>query len=483
MRSPHPEQWRQRNQQKKAAGRRLLTLTASNRHTLTAHWLDPQDGSVHAESLSHAGTFPSLTPVLPEVAWDEREIHDLFGDVPEDHPDLRPLVRTPRWPQAFHPLARAQASPPNWHDVEPDNPAKLVAGEGITVMKVGPTHAGVIESGHFVFSLIGENVLHLDLHLFQNHRGIEALLEQRPVAAVAPLVTRICAADTVSHQTNWALAIEAMAGYQSAEELRWRRVILLEAERVLSHLNDLAQIPAGVGFQVAQQRALAMKETWQRGLKALFGHRLLFDTVGPGWAQKPSIDGIFILIDNLRQAFKPWRALVQSHHGFMDRMHAVGVVRQASAERLGAEGVAARAAGTSFDARTTMPLYQGLSIVPVVQRGGDVQARFLVRLDELEASLRIIEESATRLRRSPTADPPWVLPHDLTGHVVTYTESPHGLNVHDVEIQAGRTARYHVRPATYRNWPLLAHAVAGNAVADFPLINKSFELCYSCTDR
>lgn len=475
--------WKHQNQLHKDSGHELLTLTANRRGKLTSVWLDPDD---HRQSFLDLdlvdGSFPSLAASLPETAWDEREIHDLFGYIPLGHPDPRPLIRTPRWPKDFLPLRSAQLSP-GWLEVEPDLPALQVEGDGVTIMKVGPTHAGIIESGHFVFSIIGENVLHLDAHLFQNHRGIEALLEGKTVGEVSPLVTRICAADSVSNQTNWASAVEQLAGFIPSERLLLNRIILLEAERVLSHLNDLAQIPAGVGYQVAHQRALAMKELWQRGLQSLFGHRFLFETVHPGSAVSAPADAVSEIVHAVRRHWVPWRQVVMGHHGFTNRMSGVGTTPLDQVIRMGAQGVTSRAAGKEFDARQSIPWYGEVFEGPVIRTSGDVLARFELRLDEVEASLRIIEKAARMTYKTPFQDQPFTVPEDIDGRAVAFSESPHGLNVHDVSLSQGRVSRYHVRAATYRNWPLVAQTVAGNAVADFPLINKSFELCYSCTDR
>lgn len=474
--------WIDHNQKNKQAHRELLTLTASRGGTVRATWLGVGGQQFVVDQAVIDGTFPSLTLTLPELAWDEREIHDLFGYVPEGHPDLRPLIRTPRWPSDWFPLQDPSHSV-SWRDVEPDIPSRRVEGDGITIMKVGPTHAGIIESGHFVFSLMGENVLHLDAHLFQNHRGIEALLEGKPLEQVGPVISRTCAADSVSHQTNWALAVEGLAGFQAPPALIQRRVMLLENERVLSHLNDLAQIPAGVGFQVAHQRALALKEYWQRCMGALYGHRLLFDTVAPGRAEWAPYDEIRGALRGFRDRWEPWRRLVDGHQAFHDRLLGVGRTTLAQVTRFGAQGISARAAGKPFDARQALPWYEDRFAIPVTESAGDVAARFAVRIGEVEASVQIIEAAAAACGRTPPADPPFTAAPDLGGRIVTFTESPHGLNAHDVTVTNGRVLRYHIRAGTYRNWPLLAQAMAGNMLADFPLINKSFELCYSCTDR
>ncbi|POB11325.1 NADH-quinone oxidoreductase subunit C [Sulfobacillus sp. hq2] len=480
-----PAQWIQANEHAKQAKSHLLALTAYSDRRLRSDWLK-EDGDMLTYEVDVAdGTFPSLTPSLPEVSWDEREIHDLFGYIPQGHPDMRPLIRTPRWPRKFFPMMMEapQFVPDDECDV--GNPPRVVDGDGVTIMTVGPTHAGIIESGHFVFSIMGENVLHLDLHLFQNHRGVESWLQGLPVTSVAAVVSRICGADTVSHQVNWTMAVEHLAGQEPRPEVVQQRLLLLESERVLNHLNDLAQIPAGVGFAVANQRAMAMKEMWQRAMHQLTGHRLLFDTVSPHRTVRIEPSLLLTLIAEMRQVWAPWRKWVEGHHGFQDRMAGTGVVTQEEAWRLGAQGVVARASGLGFDARLLTPGYGDLDWTPACESRGDVAARFRVRLHEVEESWRILEQVARNLIGAPDPESSGVgaiLP-DLSGDITTYTESPHGLNAHVISLDHGRVRRYHVRSGTFRNWPLMVKAVSGGAVGDFPLINKSFELCYSCTDR
>ncbi len=477
------KEWITNNVRRKNLGAHVLGVTAFAGGHIAVHWLMPSGQIVQDNWDMHGLEFPSLTVELPEMAWDEREIHDVFGYRPQGHPDLRALVRNPRWPDEFYPMAGLNApQKPPWREVAPNNPEQTVEGEGVTIMKVGPTHAGIIESGHFVFSIIGENILHLDLHLFQNHRGVEGQLQGRLIGSVAPLISRICGADTVSHQTNLAMAVEEMAGYQVPDEIKWQRILLLESERILSHLNDLAQIPAGVGFSVANQKALTMKERWQRGLAVIFGHRLLFDTVHPGKSLAMDTAALGALITQLQREWRPWRSLVQGHHGFQDRMKGVGMVRQSDALRFGGQGVVARASGLTFDARQLMPLYHGWHVDYASETSGDVSGRFKVRLDEVEASWRLMQWVLQRYQIH-SALPFWEPPTDLIGQAATFSESPHGLNAHIVAVDRGKVIRYHVRSGTFRNWPLLSKAVAGNAVGDFPLINKSFELCYSCLDR
>lgn len=474
--------WVTINAMHRQQGDELLALTGFRDQKIKAHWL-LADGSIAREQVRcSSDRFMTLTTILPEVAWDEREIYDLFGYTPIAHPDLRPLLRTQRWPDDFYPLRAAMPDRPLWRDGEPDQAMKVVQGEGIVIMKVGPTHAGIIESGHFVFSVMGENILCLDAHLFQKHRGIEALLQGKSFPAIQPMIARLCGSDSVSHQYNLLQSIEQVTDRHVSEVVQYRRILVAESERILSHLNDLAQIPAGVGFAVAHQKGLALKELWQRGMAVIFGHRFLFDAMyGEVFTQEDKLH-FLSLITSFEALWAKWVKLTEKNVAFHDRMRGVGKVTRQDAKQLGAVGVARRATGEKSDMRKYMPLYQVVDFTVATALGGDVEARFQVRLLEVESSLSILRQTLARMG-DPSKEEPFVVPSDLTGETVTFSESPHGLNVHVIQWLDGKIDRYHIRSGSYRNWPVLAKAVEGNVVADFPLINKSFELCYSCTDR
>lgn len=458
--------WQEQNAREKRAGSTLLALTAGLGPDLLAHWLSPE-GTIRTYRVAAENRrVPSLTPVLPEVGYDEREISDEWGIMPIGHPDLRPLIP-------------GRKGGPTACEL----PIRTVEGDGVTVMTVGPSHAGIIESGRFVFSLMGENILHLDLHLFQKYRGLERLLEGRPLDAVGPLISRVCGSDSVSHQVNWVGLLEQAAGYEPPEPVLWGRILLLEAERVLSHLNDVAQIPAGTGFQVAHQKGLALKERWQEGIARIVGRRWLFDTIRRGGVQAGQTADWRQLLEEMKPLWHRWRHLVESHHGFHDRMTGVGRLTETDAQALGAAGVVARASGIRWDARLYQPLYRALGLRPTTETRGDVFARFRVRLDEIEEAWRIMEAILAAAPASLTVTGFDGLDIDVDGTWVAFSESPHGLNAHVVTLEQGRIRRYHIRSGSYRNWPAMAFTVRGNLVGDFPLINKSFELCYSCHDR
>jgi Ni,Fe-hydrogenase III large subunit/Ni,Fe-hydrogenase III component G len=432
-------------------------------------------------------SLPSLTPVLPAVHWDEREARDLLGVLPHGHPDPRRLVLPDDWPEGLHPLRRDVP----W-DVQPPPAApgwapRLAEGEGVVLMPVGPVHAGIIESGHFAFSLMGESILHLDLRLFQKHRGVEKVLEGRAWEEAGPLVERTCAACSASHQAAWCEAGEQLLRWELPPRAVHLRTILLECERLYNHLHDVAAIPAGTGFAVAAMEGAALKERLLRLQEAVFGHRYLFGTIRPGGVARDLPGGdvprLRAELGRLRLRLGRLGQRMLRHPGFMDRATGTGVLPRGLAADLGAVGPSARASGLARDLRLDRPYlaYRALAPLVVTEEAGDVAARLRVRLRESDVTCELLDRLLHGLPGGPWRGE---APREVAeGLGIGCNESPRGANVHYVALQEGRIARYRIRSASFANWPLLMAAVPGNLIGDFPLINKSFELCYACCDR
>ena len=436
-----------------------------------------------------AAAYPSITPLVPAAHWDEREARDLLGIVPLGHPDPRRLVLHERWPRGYHPLRKdvpASERPPM---ADRTFVPFAVHGEGVYQLPVGPIHAGVIEPGHFRFSAIGERVLHLDARLFFTHRGLEKLAEGRSFAAAAPLVERACGVCTVTHALAFSQAVEALSDTRIPERAAWARVVLAELERTYNHVGDLGNICAGIGFHPGAARLGALKERLLRLNEELTGHRYLMGTVGIG-GLRADLDqaGIERLRAELpvvdRELAAAIRAVIRSD-GVRDRTHGTGVVPRATAEMLGALGVTARASGLAVDLRCDEPYarYAVLAVEPTVAAGGDVAARFDVRAREAHASIRLVLDSLDALPGGPVVAEPTRTP-SVGLSTIAGVEGPRGAS--RLWLRAGSEGtvdRVHLRSASFANWPVLAAAVPGDLVPDFPLINKSFELCYACTDR
>jgi Ni,Fe-hydrogenase III large subunit len=409
-------------------------------------------------------TVESIVGLLPALAWDEREARDLYGVTFAGHAPHRPLVH--------HPADLASWTTP-------------VFGEDVHQVAVGPIHAGVIESGHFRFHLVGERVLKLDPQLFSKHRGLERAAEGHTAAEAHPVIQRACAACAVTNAVAYAQSVEQARGLWPDEDLRRMRTLLLELERMYNHLNDIGAVCASIGFAAGTMIFAAFKERAQRVNMLLLGHRFLFDTVGvavgsaaidPADAARARIE-----VDELRgDALRAWRQVLFDA-SVRDRFVGAGVLSSGDAARLGTVGPQARASGLDHDVREESPRlwYPGFRAALPPEPAGDVAARVEARAVELAATFAIVDDLL--------ADPPGpggTDAFDLPGRFgVGRVESPRGETVCAVELDGGTVARVHLRTGSYANWPSVARAAEGGIVPDFPLVNKSFELCYACVDR
>jgi Ni,Fe-hydrogenase III large subunit len=394
----------------------------------------------------------SIVEEHPAAVWPEREAHDLYGIEFEGHDPMRPLID--------HVEGRTSWQVP-------------VRGHGSHDVAVGPIHAGVIESGHFRFHVVGERILHLDLRLFYKHRGLERAAEGTQIEFGIVYAHRACAACAVSNSIAYARAAERVLGIEETGDMARSRSLLLELERLYNHLHDLSAICAGVGFAAGAMAFAALKERAQRLNDELFGHRFLFGTVAVGQSVLIRVGSAAREVDAIiGDEATVWKEML-FNASVQDRLAGAGVLNHASAVKLGAVGPTARAAGVAIDARSDVE-----PAVPA-NASGDAAARAEVRHLELQATgLRLRKLLGADLKESRAE-----AHGDGDSVGIGRVESPRGETVCCLEAKDGAVTRFHLRTASYRNWPALAEAVAGNILPEFPLINKSFELCYACADR
>ena len=461
-----PKHWRETVAGALARGARFASAWATRRTDGTTwHALLVSPGATCVLTTDvGAGKVDSIIDIVEAAAWDEREGHDLYGLEFDGHEPMRALVA--------HPEDSAAWTIP-------------VTGDGVHEVAVGPIHAGVIESGHFRFHVVGERILAMDPRLFYKHRGLERAAEGHSADEALPFVGRACAACAVANTVAYAHAVENALGLWPDRELREQRTMLLELERLYNHLHDISAICAGVGFAPGSMAFAALKDRAQRINERAVGHRFLFGCVA---VAKGTIEldqrAVNFALSELRDlrvdAAAAWRDL--EFAGTMQaRLDDVGVLAREDARRLGAVGPAARAAGERNDVRSASPRLWYWDFAPAVVAGstGDVAARLRLRAAELETTCDILEDMLARPVRPGTA----THEREPTEIGIGRVESPRGATTCSVELDQGRVARLHLRTGSYANWPALAHATAGNLLPDFPLINKSFELCYACVDR
>lgn len=433
--------------------------------------------------------FPSVTPSVTAAHWHERELQDMFGLRPVGHPDPRRLVLHENYPRHFHPLRKDTAA----GEMPPVQEGRTFTypraeGEGVFDVPVGPIHAGIIEPGRFMFSVVGEAILKLEARLFFTHRGIEKLAEGRPALHGLFSAERICGVCAFSHSTAYAQAIESLAGTPAPPRAQAIRTIMLELERLYNHIGDIGNICAGIGFAVGTSSGARLKERLQRLNEAVAGHRFLrgVNTLG-GTRLDLHSRSLELIEDTTKQVdieFKQMVELVLGTDSVMERLRGTGVLGADIVREFGAVGVAARASGLGRDSRVYRPhaLYPELTFKVAKDERGDVYARTAVRIHEVLQSIHLIHQLVHNMPSGPVTVPLGPLP-GYKG-ALGVTESPRGETAHWVMLNSdGTIFRYHIRSAPYANWPVVPFAVPGNMVPDFPLINKSFELCYACCDR
>jgi len=434
--------------------------------------------------------FPSLTPNFPSAAWYEREIHDLFGLVPMGHPDLRPLVLHENWPLGLYPLRKDFSTDMLVLEADTPYPMNSVHGEGVFEVPVGPIHAGIIEPGHFRFSQSGEQIIHVDAKLFFTHRGIEKGVEGLSIKLAAYRAERICGACSVSHAMSYAQAIETMAFIHIPERADYIRGLLAELERLYNHVGDIGNLCAGVGFAVGTSHGSRLKELLMRLNETVTGNRFLRGMIIPGGVScdiTPEISQeIQKTLDMLGKEFAEMMGLLHHNSAFQERVSHTGILTWQAALDLDVVGVAARASGIDRDLRRdhAYSIYEQLKFTVPVQRGGDVDARLWIRAAEVEQSLQMIRRILIDMPSNQgtlTVPIPRIKPYSSG---LGWSESARGSNLHWIMVGENNTIyRYVVRSASYANWPAVTVATPGNIIPDFPLINKSFELCYACLDR
>ena len=436
---------------------------------------------------------PSISSNVPSANWHEREAKDLFGIAFTDHPDLRPLVLHDGWPQGLYPLRKKfDGSQRCAVELAEEFPHLSVEGEGVLEVPVGPIHAGIIEPGHFRFSTVGEKILHLEPRLFYTHRGLEKRVEGLTVDDAFYVVERICGVCSVSHGLGFCEATEQIARVDVPARGRAIRTLALELERLYNHVGDIGNIPAGAGYHYGTSAGARMKEGLQQLNERLTGNRFLRGLVTPGGVRLDVTSELVRSIESalsvIEEALDNLMDRIENNASVLDRLDTTGILRQKDAINLGVTGVAARASGVDRDARRDHPHVayaddNGPRVSVVTSLDGDVHARLSLRAAEARESMRIIRALLASLPQGPLhVAVPKVL--STSGIGLCAIESPRGAALHWLRIDAnGRVDRYHLRSASYANWPAVPLAAQNDIIPDFPLINKSFELCYSCTDR
>lgn len=414
----------------------------------------------------------------------EREIFDLLGIRATGHPDTRPLVRHAFWPQDFFPL-RKDAVVPVFTDHGQPFPFGQVQGEGVFEIPVGPVHAGVIEPGHFRFSVVGETIIDMMSRLYYTHKGTEKLFEGRQPAEAVELAERISGDTTAGHALAFCQAVESAAGVVVPARARFLRTIFLELERLYNHIADFGAIANDTGFAMAASHCSRLRERLLAANKRLTGNRLLRGALCPGGV-RCDLNPDFDLGREVKETTADFLSVVDlclQNTILVDRLEDTGRLFTKTGLDNGVLGCVARASGIDRDVRRDHPFaaYPELQFEVPVLTQGDVKARALVRVEEVRQSTSLIRQALRAIPPGPLAVP---LP-PLPGFEPAFSlvEGWRGGIIHWVMVdEKGTLHRVKVLDPSFLNWHPLSYALLGNIVPDFPLCNKSFNQSYSGND-
>jgi Ni,Fe-hydrogenase III large subunit/Ni,Fe-hydrogenase III component G len=478
-------------------GARLMTVFAEDRCMTEGvfflyYVFEEKDGPrfliVRAPVPADDPRFPSLSAELPALNWQEREIQDWFGLKADGHPNPRRVALHDNWPDV-HPLRKDfpldTVLPPFEGERHIYRPA---LGEGVFQIPVGPVHAGIIEPGHFSFAVAGEPILYLQLRMFYTHKGTEKLFEKLPIHKAVFLAESVSGDSSFSHATAFCQAVERAGQIEVPLRALLMRTILLEFERISNHVADIGAIATDVGFVVANAHASRLKEMLFTVHEQLTGNRLLrgmacIGGVRRAWDDR-QLDTARGTVEAFAQEFQDLMALIDASESTRDRLEHTGILPPQKAKDLGIVGVAGRASGIDLDVRRDHPYaaYGSFSFRVPVYQAGDVWHRLLVRVDEVKESIDIIRGAMDHELRGEFRVPVPPIPQDRCA--LSALEGWRGEIVYWIRTGPdNHLERCKIKDPSLNNWPALVEVVQGNIIADFPVINKSFNLSYSGTDR
>jgi Ni,Fe-hydrogenase III large subunit len=460
----------------RSEGARLVTLFGNvdaNGRTLVHYILDIANREYRVMTVLVDGPLQSATLITPAAGWYERELRDRYEIQIEGHPDLRPLL--------YHQEARSGKSDPTG-----DYEFLKVDGVGVCEVPVGPVHAGIIEPGHFRFSVVGDTVLNLELRHFYTHKGTEKLFQGTPVMNGAMIAESVSGDNCFAHAVAYSQAVELAFNVPAPRRAQGIRLVGQELERMLAHIGDVGALCGDVGFTVPAAYASRLKEKLLRSFASVLGTRYWRALSIPGGVTKDiSAEGALRLrrvTASVAKEFDEIAQMILDTPSVQNRFESTGILKPDIARDLAVVGPVARASGLHLDVRHDHPYgaYRNCLFKPVSYHYGDVLARARVRIDETAASALLVDEVLEDLPSGP------ILARVESSRAATgfsAVESPRGELLYWIEMSGGLVRRSHIKSPSFQNWPALPMTMPGNIIADFPLINKSFNLSYSGCDR
>jgi len=413
------------------------------------------------------GAYPALSVRHPGAGWFERLTKDLNGHEAQGAHHTATAIEHFRAPDGTAP----------WPEFATPH------AEGVHQIAVGPIHAGIIEPGHFRFSVIGEKILKLEARLGYSHKGTLGLMRGKSPRLAARFAARVSGDATVAHGLAFAHAAESALHMHIPERAVFLRAVMSELERIANHTSDIGAIAGDAGFAFLDARFAWHRESFCAAAQSAFGHRLIMDVVIPGGVAADIFPAgpvaILRALDALEMELPSLQRVFEDYASLQDRLVGTGHISTHLAEKYAAGGFTGRASGRRTDARQDPGYapYNTVALAIPVETEGDVAARIRIRLAEIVESIRLIRLFLD-LPRTPIA----VAPPQNSGIGLGVAESFRGPAWHWLKIESGLITNAFIADPSTLHWPLLEHAAITGIVADFPLINKSINASYSGVD-
>ncbi|MBZ5596715.1 MAG: NADH-quinone oxidoreductase subunit C [Acidobacteriia bacterium] len=433
----------------------------------------------------------SITEMVPAASWAEREMRDLVGIEPVGHRYLKRLVLPDGWPENNHPLRKDVP----WNAVpvefDPDREFSFdEPPEGCTVVPFGPFHPTLDEPAHFRLYVEGEMVRGCEYRGFMVHRGIEKLAESvMSYNDIPMLAERICGICGCVHNVAYVQAVEEAAALKPPPRAEYIRTIMLELERLHSHLLWTGLACHILGFDTLFMQSFRIREPIMWIAEKISGNRKTYALCvigGVRWNITPEVKTE--LRQTLDKLETEWRAVVSAvskDRNIQKRTWGVGVADKDLVKEAGLIGPVARAAGVDIDCRRDHPYaaYDRVEFDVITEQGGDVWSRLLVRMKEVFESIRIIRQCLDKMEVGPLqlqiSDE---LPIGRMG--LSSVEAPRGESHHFVITgENNRPRRWRVRAPTYQNLQAVPRMIKDQQIADMTISLGSIDPCFSCTDR
>lgn len=430
-------------------------------------------------------SIPSIVKTIPAADWCEMEARDLLG-IEFTNREQYKLVLPPGWPENIYPLRKE--TPYNYKPPLRGASEKIASSTELGVIPIGPYHPALHEPEYFELYVEGEKVVDVKYRGFHVHRGIEKLAETRMTyQQVNFLAERICGICGFEHSTCYALAVEKAAKIDVPERAQYIRSIVLEVERLHSHLLWLGVAFHVVGYDAGFMHMWRIREKIMYLAELLTGSRKTYGINLIGGVRKDiNEDKKQKTMETLKELEKEFKELIEIAVNVPQvkrRLTGTGVLPKEDAVKISVEGPVARASGIDKDARRDQPYaaYMYTSFSVPVYTEGDNMARALVRVSEVFESMSIIEQLLDKIPRGPILLEDFEIPEGRVG--VQVVEAPRGGDVHYVLTGHGKPYRWRVRAPTYNNIPALKIMLKDQPLADAPLTIASIDPCFSCTDR